>query len=55
MAVKVSWCRGTAASGVGELIFIDTTMDKHLYLNILKENLQKSADKLGIGTSFYFQ
>lgn len=42
-------------AGVGELIFIDTAMDKHLYLNILKENLQKSANKLGIGTSFYFQ
>ena len=24
-------------------------------MNILKENLQKSVDKLGIGISFYFQ
>lgn len=44
-----------ASSGVGELVFIDKIMDKHLYLNILKENLQKSAEKLGIGNTFYFQ
>lgn len=30
-----------AATGVGELVIIDKIMDKHLYLNILKENLQK--------------
>lgn len=28
-----------AASGVGNLVFIDEKLDKHLFLNILKENL----------------
>lgn len=44
-----------AASGVGELVFIDEIMDKKVYLNILKENLKKSAEKLGLNKNFYFQ
>ncbi|KAF7380904.1 hypothetical protein HZH66_014280 [Vespula vulgaris] len=44
-----------AATGIGELVIISKIIDKHLCLNILKENLQKSADKLGIGSKFYFQ
>lgn len=43
-----------AASGVGELVFIEDIMDKHKYLNVLKDNLKKSADKLGIGHNFSF-
>lgn len=44
-----------AASGVGNLVFIDGTMDKTVYLNILKENLLQSVEKLGLGDRFYFQ
>lgn len=44
-----------SAAGVGELVFIDEIMDKGLYLNILKENLKKSAQKLGIESDYYFQ
>lgn len=44
-----------AASGVGELVFIDGNMDKFQYLNILKGNVRKSAEKLGISNDFYFQ
>lgn len=44
-----------AASGVGELVFIDGTMDKMVFLNILKENLHKSADKLDLAGNFHFQ
>ena len=44
-----------AASGVRELVFIDDKMDKYCYKNILQNNLQKSADNLGIGGDYYFQ
>lgn len=30
-------------------------MDKSVYLNILKENLHKNAEKLTLGNNFYFQ
>ncbi|GFY10986.1 transposable element Tcb1 transposase [Trichonephila clavipes] len=38
-----------SAGGVGELAFIDGIMDKHVYLGILNDNLEKSASKLGLG------
>lgn len=44
-----------AASGVGELEFIEGNMDKIKYLDILKNNLKKSAESLGLGNSYYFQ
>ena len=44
-----------ASSGVGELIFIDEIMDKYVYLNILKQNLLKSTQKLNLPRDFYFQ
>ncbi|GFY23407.1 transposable element Tc1 transposase [Trichonephila clavipes] len=44
-----------SAGGVGELAFIDAIMDKHVYLGILKDNLEKSANKLGFGSGFMFQ
>ena len=44
-----------AASGVGELVFIDGTMDQYVYLDILKNNLQRSAQKLGLQSDYYFQ
>ncbi|GFY16255.1 transposable element Tcb1 transposase [Trichonephila clavipes] len=45
----------TPAGGAGELAFIDGIMDKHVYLGILKNNLEKSASKLGLGSGFIFQ
>lgn len=43
-----------AASGVGSLVFIDGIMNAAMYIDILKENLHKSAEKLGIRQSFHF-
>lgn len=52
--VMVWGCIG--ASGVGELVFIDGIMDKTVYLNILRNNLDKSVEKMGLDKrSFYFQ
>lgn len=44
-----------AASGVGELVFIDGIMKKEQYLDILRNNLKKSAEKLNLSDSYYFQ
>lgn len=44
-----------AASGVGKLVFIDSTMNKTGYLNILKDNLLASVDKLDLDRSWIFQ
>lgn len=43
------------AAGVGELFFIDGIMDRMVYLDILKNNLHKSANKVGLGSNFIFQ
>lgn len=43
-----------SAAGVGKLQFIESTMDKLVYLNILKNNLLQSAEKLGIKDTFRF-
>ena len=40
---------------VGELIFIDSIMDKIMYMNILKENIKQSAEKLNLPAGFTFQ
>ncbi|GBM29998.1 hypothetical protein AVEN_39130-1 [Araneus ventricosus] len=37
-----------SAVGVGNLHFIDGMMDKYMYLDILKQNLEQSAEKMGI-------
>ena len=37
-----------SVASVGELVFIGCIMDKSVYLNILKENLKKSAEKLNL-------
>lgn len=42
-----------SARGVGKLRFIDTTMDKHMYLDILKNDLMESVRMLGLEDSFY--
>lgn len=44
-----------SSSGVGNLVFIEGTMDQYVYLNILKENLKKSVENLNLGVDFYFQ
>lgn len=43
-----------AATGVGNLVFIDENMDKNMYLRILKDNLLQSAEKLGVPNNFRF-
>lgn len=44
-----------AAGGVGNLVFIETTMNKMEYLNILKENLKPSVEKLRLDRGWIFQ
>ncbi|CAK9827571.1 Transposable element Tcb2 transposase [Anthophora retusa] len=44
-----------SSSGVGELVFIDNIMDKYVYLDILKNNVRKSVEKLNLGRQFVFQ
>lgn len=45
-----------AASGVGQLVFIDEKLNKEGYLKILKNNVRQSAEQLGIGSTFkYYQ
>lgn len=43
-----------SAAGVGNLHFIEGIMDQNVYLNILKQNLMPSTEKLGIRESFKF-
>jgi len=44
-----------SVTGVGKLVFIDGIMDQHIYLNILRNNLHASVEKLNIGNLFIFQ
>ena len=44
-----------AASGVGNLVFIDGIIHRFMYKKILDENILESAEKLGIFDSFRFQ
>lgn len=43
-----------SANGVGNLVFIETIMDRFGYLTVLKNNLKASAQKLGIERDFLF-
>lgn len=43
-----------SSRGVGKLVFIEDMMDKHKYLDILKENLMPSAISMGTERSFKF-
>ncbi|GBM00653.1 Transposable element Tcb1 transposase [Araneus ventricosus] len=43
-----------AASGVGNLVFIENNMDQYKYINILKENFKISSPNLGIQNTFKF-
>lgn len=45
----------TSSSGVGNLVFIESTMRKEDYLNILKQNLQQSVRKLRLPAQWTFQ
>lgn len=44
----VSW------NGVGALHFIEGNMNKHMYLDILKQHLKASAEKMGLTNTFRF-
>ncbi|GFT79006.1 transposable element Tcb2 transposase [Trichonephila clavipes] len=44
-----------SAGGVGKLAYINGIMEKHVYLGILRDNLEKRASKLGLGSGFIFQ
>lgn len=44
-----------SAGGVGKLHFIEGTMDHKMYIDILKNNLLVSAEKLGLENEFIFQ
>ena len=44
-----------SAAEVGNLIFIETTMNRYVYLNVLKDNLQESVSKMGLSERWFFQ
>lgn len=44
-----------SANGVGNLAFIDGIMDQHVYLNILRNNLNPSVQKLELDGRYLFQ
>ena len=44
-----------SSSEVGKLVFIEDIMDKLVYLDILKNNVKKSVEKLNLGDNFVFQ
>lgn len=44
-----------AASGVGKIHFIDSIMDKWVYLDILRKNLKESVTQLGLENDYIFQ
>lgn len=44
-----------SARGVRKLHFIEGTMDYKMYIDILKNNLHVSAEKLGLESEFIFQ
>ena len=51
---SVVWgCMSASASGVGCLVFIDGIMGQYVYRSILAENLEASADQLGLAGKFF--
>ena len=48
-------CECMAASGTGNLTFIDEILDKYKCINILKNNVKESTRKLGLLEDFHFQ
>ncbi len=43
-----------SGNGVGNLVFIEGTLNKEGYLNILRDNVLQSAEKMGLGHRFKF-
>lgn len=43
-----------SAQGVGNTVFIDSTMNKDLNLSILKKNLPSNVKKNGYGKKLFF-
>lgn len=43
------------ASGIANVKIIECAMDKEVYLDVIKNNLQPSAEKLGFSVNDYFQ
>lgn len=43
-----------SAHGVGSLVFIEGKMDQEVYIQILRDNLHDSAEKMGIRNIFWF-
>lgn len=44
-----------SAAGVGDLHFVDGIMDQYQYINILKEHLRPSAERMGLADNYIFQ
>lgn len=44
-----------ASSEAGNLVFVDGIMNHVIYLNVLHNNLKKSAKNLGLDENFIFQ
>ena len=42
----------TAASGVGNMVFIESTMQKKDNLSILQQNVTPSVEKVGLGGNY---
>lgn len=42
-----------SSAGIGKLHFINGIMDKHMYIEILRQNLTPSVEKLNISDDFY--
>lgn len=50
---RISWgC--VSAAGTGNLHFIEDKMDKFQYIDILKQHVKPSCQKLGISNNFTF-
>lgn len=44
-----------AAGGTGDIEFIDATMDKMMYMNILKKHVKSAVEQLKLPSDYYFQ
>ncbi len=47
-------CGCFSTFGVGNLVFIDGTLNKEGYLKILRDNVLQSEEKMGLGHHFKF-
>ena len=44
-----------SASGVGELVIVEDTMDQYKYIEILKNHLQAITNKMDLDQNYIFQ